>query len=125
MLQNYTSTFIRKSEALYFGINGQVITFAAQISFFLTDMLEADDITVIYKGAWCKIPCHTCMILQSDLNNMSLKLENIPHRTYYENMKEGIFCVLMLAEISFLPNHPILPIVLVHWYDYYSKRHPI
>ena len=31
----------------------------------------------------------------------------------------------MLAEISFLPNHPILPIVLVHWYDYYSKRHPI
>ncbi|CAG8653951.1 18990_t:CDS:2 [Rhizophagus irregularis] len=33
--------------------------------------------------------------------------------------------VLMLAEISFLPNHPILPIVLVHWYDYYSKRHPI
>ncbi|PKC54353.1 hypothetical protein RhiirA1_477471, partial [Rhizophagus irregularis] len=33
--------------------------------------------------------------------------------------------VLMLAEISFLLNHPILPIVLVHWYDYYSKRHPI
>ncbi|CAB4414542.1 unnamed protein product [Rhizophagus irregularis] len=33
--------------------------------------------------------------------------------------------VLMLAEISFLPNHPILPIVLVHWYDYYSKQHPI
>ncbi|CAB5201952.1 unnamed protein product [Rhizophagus irregularis] len=33
--------------------------------------------------------------------------------------------VLMLAEILFLPNHPILPIVLVHWYDYYSKQHPI
>lgn len=32
----------------------------------------------------------------------------------------------MIAEVSFLPNyHPILPIVLVHWYDYYSKRHPI
>ena len=31
----------------------------------------------------------------------------------------------MLAEILFLPNHPILLIVLVHWYDYYSKWHPI
>jgi hypothetical protein len=31
----------------------------------------------------------------------------------------------MLAEISFLPNHPVYPIVLVHWYDHYSKRHRI
>ncbi|CAB4407035.1 unnamed protein product [Rhizophagus irregularis] len=68
---------LEKSEALYFGINGQVITFAARISFFLADMLEADDITVTYKGA------------QSDLNNMSLKLENVPHRTH-ENMKQVI-----------------------------------
>lgn len=31
----------------------------------------------------------------------------------------------MLAEVSFLPaKHPVFPIVLVHWYDYYSKRHP-
>ncbi|GET59697.1 hypothetical protein GLOIN_2v1776597 [Rhizophagus irregularis DAOM 181602=DAOM 197198] len=52
---------LEKSEALYFGINGQVITFAARISFFLADMLEADDITATYKGAQCKMPCHTCM----------------------------------------------------------------
>ncbi|GET59161.1 hypothetical protein GLOIN_2v1848756 [Rhizophagus irregularis DAOM 181602=DAOM 197198] len=80
---------LEKSEALYFGINGQVITFAAQISFFLADMLEADDITATYKGARCKMPCHTCIVLQSDLNNMSLKLENVPHRTH-ENMKQVI-----------------------------------
>ncbi|CAG8766178.1 13478_t:CDS:2, partial [Rhizophagus irregularis] len=80
---------LEKSEALYFGINGQVITFAARISFFLADMLEADDITATYKGARCKMPCHTCMVLQSDLNNMSLKLENVPHRTH-ENMKQVI-----------------------------------
>ncbi|PKC06937.1 hypothetical protein RhiirA5_418897 [Rhizophagus irregularis] len=30
--------------------------------------------------------------------------------------------ILMIAEILFLPNYyPIFPIVLVHWYDYYSK----
>ncbi|GBC24124.2 hypothetical protein GLOIN_2v1836976 [Rhizophagus irregularis DAOM 181602=DAOM 197198] len=80
---------LEKSEALYFGINGQVITFAAQISFFLADMLEADDITATYKGARCKMPCHTCIVLQSDLNNMSLKLENVPHRTH-ENMKQAV-----------------------------------
>ncbi|POG78347.1 hypothetical protein GLOIN_2v1836976 [Rhizophagus irregularis DAOM 181602=DAOM 197198] len=80
---------LEKSEALYFGINGQVITFAALISFFLADMFEADDITATYKGARCKMPCHTCIVLQSDLNNMSLKLENVPHRTH-ENMKQVI-----------------------------------
>ncbi|GBC42284.2 hypothetical protein GLOIN_2v1848756 [Rhizophagus irregularis DAOM 181602=DAOM 197198] len=53
------------------------------------NMLEADDITAIYKGAWCKMPCHTCMVLQSDLNNMSLKLENVSHRTH-ENIKQVI-----------------------------------
>ncbi|EXX50504.1 hypothetical protein RirG_270160 [Rhizophagus irregularis DAOM 197198w] len=52
-------------------------------------MLEADDITATYKGARCKMPCHTCIVLQSDLNNMSLKLENVPHRTH-ENMKQVI-----------------------------------
>ncbi|CAB4403422.1 unnamed protein product [Rhizophagus irregularis] len=80
---------LEKSEALYFRINGQVITFAARISFFLADMLEADDITATYKGARCKMPCHTCMVLQNDLNNMSLKLENVPHRTH-ENIKQVI-----------------------------------
>ncbi|RGB36927.1 hypothetical protein C1646_782555 [Rhizophagus diaphanus] len=80
---------LEKSEALYFGINGQVITFAAWMSFFLTDMFEADDITVTYKGTRCKMPCHICIVLQSDLNNMSLKLENVLHRTH-ENMKQVI-----------------------------------
>jgi len=31
----------------------------------------------------------------------------------------------MLAEILLSSNCSPLPIVLVHWYDYYSKRHPI
>ncbi|PKC61287.1 hypothetical protein RhiirA1_466766 [Rhizophagus irregularis] len=34
--------------------------------------------------------------------------------------------ILIIAEILFLPNYyPIFPIVLVHWYDYYSKRHSL
>ena len=40
---------LEKPDALYFGINGQQITFAARISFFLADMLEADDVTATYK----------------------------------------------------------------------------
>ncbi len=31
----------------------------------------------------------------------------------------------MLAEISFSLNHSVLPVVLVCWYDYCSKRHPL
>ena len=31
----------------------------------------------------------------------------------------------MLAEISFSFNHSVLPVVLVCWYDYCSKRHPL
>ena len=30
----------------------------------------------------------------------------------------------MLAEVSFDQNYTGFPIVLVHWYDYYSKRSP-
>jgi hypothetical protein len=41
---------LEKPDTLYFGINGQAKTFAAQISFFLADMLEADDVTATYKG---------------------------------------------------------------------------
>ncbi|GBC23275.2 hypothetical protein GLOIN_2v1764901 [Rhizophagus irregularis DAOM 181602=DAOM 197198] len=54
---------LEKSEALYFGINGQE------------------------HGAKCyAILAWFC---KSDLNNMSLKLENVPHRTH-ENMKQVI-----------------------------------
>ena len=63
--------------------------FAARISLFLSDMLEADEITATYKSARSKMPCHTCMILQNDLNNMNVKLENMPLRTH-ENMQEFI-----------------------------------
>jgi hypothetical protein len=80
---------LEKPDALYFGINGQQITFAARISFFLADMLEADDVTATYKGSRCKMPCHTCMVSQSDLNNMSLKLESVASRTH-ENMQQVI-----------------------------------
>jgi hypothetical protein len=80
---------LEKPDALYFGINGRQMTFAARISFFLADMLEADDVTATYKGARCKMPCHTCMVLQGDLNNMSLELEDMPSRTH-ENMRQAI-----------------------------------
>ena len=49
------------------------MTFAARISFFIADMLEADDITATYKSARCKMPCHTCMVLRDDLNKMDLE----------------------------------------------------
>jgi hypothetical protein len=80
---------LEKPDALYFGVNGRQMAFAARISFFLADMLKADDVTATYKGSRCKMPCHTCMVLQSDLNNMSLNLENINFRTH-ENMQQVI-----------------------------------
>jgi hypothetical protein len=82
-------SLLEKPNTLYFGINGRQMTFAARISFFLADMLEVNDVTATYKGARCKIPCHTCMVLQSDLNNMSLNLENMNFRTH-ENMQQVI-----------------------------------
>ncbi|RGB22903.1 hypothetical protein C1646_775331 [Rhizophagus diaphanus] len=44
-------SLLEKPDALFFGINGRQMTFAARISFFLADMLEADDVTATYKGA--------------------------------------------------------------------------
>src|SRR2546429_3117507 len=80
---------LEKPDALYFGIKGQVKIFAHRISYFLADMLEADEITATYKSSRCKMPCHTCMVLRSDLNNMNLTLENMPLRTH-RNMQEII-----------------------------------
>jgi len=65
------------------------MTFAARISFFIADMLEDDEVTATYKSSRCKMPCHTCMVSQSDLNNMNIVLENMPSRTP-ENMQEVI-----------------------------------
>lgn len=78
---------MEKPDALYFGVKGQAMTFAARISCFLADMLEADDVTATYKASNCKMPCHTCMVPQNDLNNMDLEPENMPLRTH-ENMQE-------------------------------------
>ena len=78
---------LEKPDALYFGIKGRELTFAAQISFFLADMLEADEVTATYKYARCKMPCHTCMVSLNDLNNMDLSPENMPSRTH-GNMQE-------------------------------------
>jgi hypothetical protein len=78
---------LEKPDALYLGVKEQPIRFAARISFFLSDMLEADEVTAIYKSARCKMPCHTCMVLQDDLNDMNIKPENITLRTH-ENMQE-------------------------------------
>lgn len=80
---------LEKPDTLYFGINGRAVIFSAQISFFLADILEANEVTSTYKGARCKMPCHTCMVLQNNLNNMDLSLEDMPFRTH-ENMKEII-----------------------------------
>jgi hypothetical protein len=78
---------LEKPDALYFGIKGRELTFAARISFFLADMLEADEVTATYKYARCKMPCHTCMVSLNDLNNMDLSPENMPSRTH-GNMQE-------------------------------------
>ncbi|GES99639.1 hypothetical protein GLOIN_2v1764901 [Rhizophagus clarus] len=79
---------LEKSDGLYFRIKGREMMFAARISFFIADMLEADDITATYKSARCKMPCHTCMVLREDLNKMDLKCA-IP-RTH-ENMQQYQF----------------------------------
>jgi Plavaka transposase len=73
---------LEKPDALYFGIKGQVKIFAPRISFFLSDMLEADEITATYKSSRCKMPCHTCMVPQNNLNNMNLRPEEMPLRTH-------------------------------------------
>ena len=73
---------LEKPDALYFGIKDQIKIFALRISFFLSDMLEADEITAIYKLSRCKMLCHTCMVLQNDLNNMNLRSEELPLRTH-------------------------------------------
>jgi len=54
---------LEKPDALYFRVKGRQMTFAMRILFFLADMLEANDVIVIYKGAQCKMSCYTCMIL--------------------------------------------------------------
>ena len=46
---------LEKPDALYFGIKGQVKIFAPRISFFLSDMLESDEITATYKSSRCKM----------------------------------------------------------------------
>ena len=52
-------------------------------------MLKANEVITTYKGVRCKMPCHTCMVLQNNLNNMDLSLEDMPSRTY-EIIKEII-----------------------------------
>jgi hypothetical protein len=80
---------LERPDALYFGIEGREMMFAARISLFLADMLEADEVTATYKSARCKRPCHTCTVLQSDLNNMNIALEDMLPRTH-ENMQKVI-----------------------------------
>lgn len=75
---------LEKPDALYFGIKGREIMFAARISCFLADMLEANEITVTYKVAHCKMPCHTCMVSRNDLNKIDMQAS--PLRTH-ENMQ--------------------------------------
>src|SRR5437764_13282811 len=80
---------LEKPDTLYFGIKERQMTFAARISFFIADMLEDDEVMATYKSSRCKMPCHTCMVSQSDLNNMNIVLENMLSRTP-ENKQEVI-----------------------------------
>jgi len=80
---------VEKPDALYFGIQGQPKMFAARISAFLADMLEADDVTATYKAARSRMPCHNCMVLRNDLNNMNLSPEDMAPRTP-QNMQQTI-----------------------------------
>ena len=52
-------------------------------------MLEANEVTAIYKAARCKMPCHVCMVLRDNLNNMNLASEDMNLRTP-ENMQQII-----------------------------------
>jgi Plavaka transposase len=78
---------LEKPDELYFRIKGREMIFSARISFFLSDMLEADEITATYKSARCQMPCHTCMVLRNDMNKMDY--ESSPLRTH-ENMRQVI-----------------------------------
>ena len=82
-------SLLEKPDALYFRIKGRQMTFAARISFFIADMLEDDEIMATYKSSRCKMPYHTCIVSQSDLNNMNIVLENMLSRTS-ENMQKAI-----------------------------------
>ena len=80
---------LEKPDELYFGVQGRPMIFAARILVFLANMLEADEVTATYKAARCKMPCHNCMVLRDDLNNMNLRPEDMPPRTP-ENMQQVI-----------------------------------
>jgi hypothetical protein len=80
---------LERPDGLYFGVWGRPMIFAARISVFLADMLEANDVTATYKTARCKMPCHNCMISRDDLNNMNVIPEDIASRTP-ENMQQVI-----------------------------------
>src|SRR5687767_9844246 len=67
----------------------QHMRFAACVSFFLSDILEANEITATYKSVHCKMPYHTCMVERDDVNNMNITLEDMPLRTH-KNMQEII-----------------------------------
>ncbi|RGB30965.1 hypothetical protein C1646_671287 [Rhizophagus diaphanus] len=53
----------------------------------IRNMLKADDVIATYKGAKCKMPCYSCMVLQSNLNNINLGLEDMTPRTH-KNMQQ-------------------------------------
>ncbi|RGB30660.1 hypothetical protein C1646_765025 [Rhizophagus diaphanus] len=67
-------------DVLFFGINGCQMTFAARISFFLADMLEADDVTATYKGA--KL---SAIRKYGALNGLSIETYETLHKSYVKN----------------------------------------
>ena len=79
----------KKSDSLYFGIKGKPVMFTAKISVIIVDMLEEKDITATYKSSQCKMPCHNCMVLQNNLNNMDLEPKDMLPRTP-ENMQSAL-----------------------------------
>ncbi|RGB21923.1 hypothetical protein C1646_776996 [Rhizophagus diaphanus] len=76
-----------KPDSLHFGIKERVKIFATRISFFLVDMLKADEITATFKLVNCKMLCHTCIVLRENFNEMDF--ESAPPRIH-ENMQQVI-----------------------------------
>jgi len=62
-------------------VNGVQITFSSRISIFLTDMLEANTITSIYKSSNYMRLYPNCIVHIENLNNMNLSKDDVIIRT--------------------------------------------
>ena len=78
---------LKNQPDLYLAIQDQVVLCRLRISQILADMAETNKLTNVYQPSTTKRPCHSCLVLKSDLNN--LHLSNVVYRTP-SNMKQAI-----------------------------------